>query len=297
LHYNSLLRRYFWSGVLDADGSYKNEISLCSKSKFFVQSFGTFLADHNIPFKIRKLKNSLEDGYTLKTSVQFKKETGDLLLPRHVKKIQDYQDYINSKTYRPRKIQTDEISHLIKTNQNLRFKSFNKDHIIVNNSQKYFNFTHIANLGILHCQEFLKRLRKHLVWTQKQLADYLRISEKVLTSYENSSDITIRLLEKLLPLFPKDYPKSLMLFLKQNNLTTFRSRKTIAKLPFQPSEELLELIQQLKLRRGYLLIHPVNDHKEKVLIALGNFFTISKPTGYKLSNSVIFYFVKTFCKI
>ncbi len=296
LHFDDLLRRHFWSGVLDADGSYKKEISLCSKSKFFVQAFGSFLLDYNISFKIRKLRNSLADGYTLKTSVQFKKEIGSLLFPRHVKKIQDFQDYITSKTYRPRKKHNDNLAELQNKNQDLYFKSFNQDKIISEGSRSFFDFS-LPHLGVLHCQEFLKALRIHLSWTQQQLADYLFLPKNVVNSYEHTSDITLQLLEKLLPLFPDKQPKSLILFLQQNDLVVFRSRKTIATLPLQPSDELLSLLQQLELRRGYLLINPKNGHKDQVRGKLSNYFSIPKPVGYKLSNSVVYQFARTFCQI
>ncbi|GAI84742.1 unnamed protein product, partial [marine sediment metagenome] len=165
----------------------------------------------------RKLKNSLADGYTLKTSVQFKKEIGSLLLPRHVRKLPDFQDYISSKTYRPRKKHEDYLSELQNKNKDLRFRSFNQDKILSKESKSFFDFSLLPQLGVLHFQVLLKDLRTHLSWTQRQLADYLSIPKKMLSSYENSSDITIQLLEKLLSLFPEHYPKSLMLFLKNYN--------------------------------------------------------------------------------
>ena len=294
---DELLRRHFWSGVLDADGSYKKQISLCSRSKLFVQSFGIFLSDHNIDFKIRKLRNSLYDGYTLVTDVKAKRILGELLLPRHIDKLPDFQTYIKSKIYQPRKRRTDELSLLMKEKQNLKFQSFNEDLIIFEESQQFFDFSQLQGLAVLHFQDMLKNLRKHHTWTQKQLADYLLIPEKVLTSYENKINLSIQLLEKLLPLFPKEQPKTLMLFLQKNDLIYFRSRKTIAKLDLQPTNELLSIVRNLELRRNYLLINHTGKNKEVFLETIANHFAITKPKSYKLSNSVIFHFTKTFCNI
>ncbi|MBA7702159.1 hypothetical protein ES703_110916 [subsurface metagenome] len=88
-----------------------------------------------------------------------------------------------------------------------------------------------------------------------------------------------------------------MMFLNQNNLTCLRSRKTVARLPIQPSDELLKLLQQLELRRGYLFINPKNKQKENASSKLAEYFRVTQPIGYKLSNSVIYLFVKTFCQI
>ncbi len=293
--FDTLLRRHFWSGALDADGCYKRQVSFCSKSESFVQVFGSFLTEYQVPFKVRKIINYADNGYNLITNVSAKRIVGQLLLPRHVIKILDFNKYVNSKIYQPRRKHTDELALQIEEKQELRFQSFNTKNIFIDDSQKFFNFSLLLDLGVLHCQAFLKSLRKFLSWTQKQLATYLEIPEKVLTSYEHGSDISIKLLEKLLPLSPEDQPKTLMLFLSQNDLVFFRSRKTVARLPLQPGENFLKILQQLELRRGYLLINPKNGQKERVGIELSNFFSIPKPTGYKLSNSVIYLFAKTFC--
>ncbi|MGC9778983.1 MAG: helix-turn-helix domain-containing protein [Candidatus Heimdallarchaeota archaeon] len=294
---DNLLRIHFWSGVLDADGTYIKCLGLTSKSKFLIQDFGSFLKANNILYKIRSGSKYGRLAFDLITSPRSKREVGKLLIPRHPDKKKDFQAYVSSKIYRPRKKYSDELAQLKATNHDLHFKIFNQDKILSEESRFFFDFSLLPNFGVLHCQELLKDLRTHLSWTQKQLADYLEIQEKMLTSYENSSDITIQLLEKLLPLFPKHHPKSLMLFLQQNNLTLFRSRKTVAGLPFQPSDELLTLLQKLELRRGYLLINPQNGQKEGVRAELARFFVIPKPSGYKFSNSVIYSFAKTFCTI
>ena len=293
---NDLLRRHFWSGVLDADGCYKKQISLSSSSKIFVQSFGEFLSDHDINFKIRKLQNPSYDGYTLTTDVKAKRILGRLLLPRHIDKLPEFQNYIKSKIYQSRKIRNDEISLLMKEKHNLRFKSFNEKNIINEKSQQFFDFSNLHRLAVLQCQGLLKGLRKHLSWSQKELANYLSIPEKVLTSYENRIDLPIQLLEKLLPLFPDKQPKTLMLFLQKNNLNHFRSRKTVAKLDLQPTKELSSIVKNLELRRNYLLIKFDGEDKEAFLKKLANHFEITRPTSYKLSNSVIFKFAKIFCK-
>ena len=294
---NDLLRRHFWSGVLDADGSYKKQISLSSKSKLFVQSFGEFLSDHHINFKIRKLQNPSYEGYTLTTDVKAKRILGQLLLPRHIEKLPDFENYIRSKIYQSRKIRNDEISLLMKEKQNLRFKSFNEKNIINEKSQQFFDFSKLHGIAVQQCQELIKDLRTHLSWTQKKLAEYLSIPVKVLTSYENKTDLSIQLVEKLLHLFPQEQPKTLMLFLEANNLNYFRSRKTIAKLDLQPTEELLSIVNNLELRRNYLLIKYEGNNKEVFQKKLANHFVIRKPTSYKLSNSVILHFAQTFCNI
>ncbi len=297
LKHDKHFRRHFWSGVLDADGSYKRYIGLTSKTQVLIEDFGSFLQEQDISFKIRSGQKYGRESFDLLIHPLFKREVSQLLIPRHPVKKQEFQTYTAGKIYRPRKKYSDEFALLQQENQELRFHTFNIKQMVSDGSQTFFDFSVLPTLGVLQCQDLLKALRIHLSWTQRQLADYLLIPEKMITSYERTSDITIQLLEKLLPFFPESQPKSLMLFLKQNDLITFRSRKTVAMLPLQPSNELLKLLQQLELRRDYLLINPKNGHKDQVRGKLSNYFSIPKPVGYKLSNSVVYQFARTFYQI
>ncbi|MHA1309226.1 MAG: hypothetical protein ACTSO7_18650, partial [Candidatus Heimdallarchaeota archaeon] len=52
------LRWQFWSGVLDADGSYKSVVSFCSSSQFFVNELTKVLDKYNIHFSHRIIKGN-----------------------------------------------------------------------------------------------------------------------------------------------------------------------------------------------------------------------------------------------
>jgi len=296
-NYDELLRRHFWSGALDADGSYKGQISFCSTSESFIQVFGSFLAHHQIQYKVRELDKNPKGGYVLNTNVNSKEKLQHLLFPRHAEKIRDFQAYVKSKTYTPRQNRSDTLTKMLQAQKSLHFQAFDEEKIIEENGQRFFNFSLLPTLGILQCQELLKTLRNYLSWTQKEIAEFLTIPEKVFTSYENVTDIPIRLLEKLLPLFPKQQPKAVMSFLQENNLFFFRSRKTVARLDIQPSEKLLDLLKNLELRRGYLLINCQRDEKETFHKKLEKYFALTNILDNKLSNSVLYQFAKTFCKV
>jgi len=293
--FNEEHRKHFWSGVLDADGCYLKQTSLCSKSKSFVDSFGDFLTDYNIQFKIRSISTDLGDGFVLRTKAEDKKKIAQIIQPRHIIKLKDFQKYIYSKTYKPRKNRTDSLTIQLKTNQNLKFNKFNDSTIKIINGNKFFDFSLLPELGVLNCQQLIKEIRTNKGWTLQKLANFLDISKERLFSYEHNTAIPIEYLRKLHTLYYQN-SNQFILFLKKNNLMFYNSRKTEARLDLQPSKYLLDLISHLGLRRNYLLINYSKEDIEQFYLTLAKYFSIHPPINNRIGNSVLYKYVKTFFK-
>ncbi len=275
------LRWQFWSGVLDADGSYKQQVNFCSSSEFFVKEFANVLEKHNIEYTPHTIKSDLGIGYSLVIKAFSKETLSQYLHPRHPIKKQEFLHYLSKKGY--------------KKSINYIALDFNPNMLISINDVEFFDFSLLNTFHVVGCAKFLRMVRKVWAWTQQELASYLIIPKSQLASYEYRDNLPIPLLEKLLPKIP-DAPKSLMPFLVANKLEYFRSRRAVARLDLQPNKELLALVKKLSMRRGYLFVRSAFNNNPSVLKEIAGYFDLL-TTSTQLQNSVLQQYLKTFFKV
>ena len=277
LQTDELLRWAFWSGALDADGSYKTNVNFCSSSEFFVNEFVKVLNKYHIKYTFRIINTEYGISYAVNIKATSKDILEKYLKPRHPSKQKEFRQYLNRKKY-----------HLVTDPIKYQVSDVNPDAILTLNREIYFNFALIPNLNVMNCAPFLKTARKIWSWTQQELADYLGILKGNLASYEYRNSLPISLLEKLLPKLT-DAPTDLMPFLLKNNLELFRSRKTQARLDLQPNTKLQQLVKNLSIRKRYLLMEqPADLYK-----TLSDYFSV-KVINNQLLNSVLYQYITTF---
>ncbi len=278
------LRWEFWSGVLDADGSYKNNVNFCSSSKFFVKEFVKVLTNYNIKYSTRTINTEFGTSYSLDIKATSKDLLSKFLHPRHPLKRKEYHRYLSKKRL-----------HLIEDPNKYRIDNINLETIITLNGESYFNFALIPNLNVNNCTEFMRTVRKIWSWTQQELADFLTIPKGHLAAYERRNSFPLPLLVKLLPKL-LNTSEQLMQFLVENKLEYFRSRKAMARLDLQPNEKLLNLVKNLAIRRRYLLIKQPAEKKTDLHKTLSDYFGV-KVTNNQLQNSVLYQYITTFFRI
>ncbi len=275
------LRWEFWSGALDADGSYKDNVSFSSSSKFFAYEFARVLDVNKIKYSLTEREVDLGTGYTVNIKAISKDILSNVLHPRHpIKKI-DFNEYLTRQRY-----------NLVNHSTDFLIYDFNPKMILSLQGENYFNFSLLTTLHVVGCTIFLRNVRNNFSWTQQDLAEYLGISKGKLASYEYSDSLPIPLLEKLL-LMISSTPINLMPFLHKYKLDLFHSRKTQARLDLQPNEKLLSLVRNLSLRNRYLLILSTSENKEILYKNISDYFGI-KVTNNKILNSVLKLYLKTF---
>ncbi|MHA1185443.1 MAG: hypothetical protein ACTSXA_12665 [Candidatus Heimdallarchaeota archaeon] len=275
------LRWEFWSGALDADGSYKSTVNFCSSSKYFINEFVKVLNIYNIKYSTRTIKTEFGISYAVNIKASSKDLLGKFLQPRHPSKQKDFQNYLNKKR-----------RHIIDDPINYQINRFNPESILTFNNEHYFNFTLLPNLNVINCTSLLQTVRKIWSWTQQDLADYLKIPKGQLASYEYRNSLPLQLLEKLLPKLP-NAPNKLMPFLVENKLDLFRSRKTIARLDLQPNSTLLALVKNLSMRKRYLLIEKSENSESDLYKSLSDYFSINISNN-QIQNSVLYQYINTF---
>lgn len=277
------LRWAFWSGLLDADGSYKKQISFSSASKSFIDSFSKVLQKYKIHYTIRTLKSKYGTSFELRIKTISKSIIEKYLQPRHPIKKKELLAYLSQKQYKPRTKQT----------ENLKISDFNAESLTQIGNVVYFNFELLQQLSVLNSHHYLTELRKTYDWTQEELADLLNISKSQLASYEYRSNFPIKYLLQILHLLPNS-PTSLMVFLNGEQLYYYRSRKTIARLDLQPNKKLLSIMRNFEIRQKYLAINYSGEDLNEFYSKIGDYFAVPHPTTNQFNNSVILLYAKTF---
>lgn len=276
------LRWAFWSGLLDADGSYKKQISFSSSSKNFIDSFSKVLQKYKIQYTIRSLNSKYGTSYELRIKTTSKPLIAKYLQPRHPIKRKDLIAYLSQKQYKPRTTQAD-----------FKIRDFNPESLTQIGNIIYFNFELLPQLSVMNSHHYLIELRKTYDWTQRDLADFLNISKSQLTSYENRSNFPIKHLLQILHLLPNS-PTSLMVFLHEEHLYYYRSRKTKARLDLQPNNKLLSIMRNFEIRQKYLAINYSGENLNDFYTKIGDYFAVPYPTTNQFNNSVILLYAKTF---
>lgn len=276
------LRWQFWSGVLDADGSYKRSVSFSTSSKFFALEFIHVLTDFGISQAFSERQTDFGVGFTVYIKAKSKAILSRLLLPRHPIKKREFETYLSLQRY-----------NLTSSSTDHQYIDYKHGAILTFNGTQYFDFSQLPSLHVIKCAKFLQSARKLWSLTQKEMADFLGISKGLLASYEYRDSLPLSLLENLLPKLPAA-PNHLMVFLDTNNLMYFRSRRSHARLSLQPSNKLLSLIKNLSQRNRYLLIHSSRDEASNIPDTLCEYFDVKTSNINQIHNTVLQLYLKTF---
>ncbi|MGC9778135.1 MAG: hypothetical protein HZR80_02720 [Candidatus Heimdallarchaeota archaeon] len=246
------LRSYYWSGVMDADGSYKNgSVTLVSASEKFVSDFHSFLKEHNI---ITKITSRDDKTYVIYIPSKFHSILKKIIFCFHPEKKKEF-------------------NMLEKANPRIGryFAGFNQSKL----TESYFDFTLLRKVAVLGLSSYILTLRDDL--RRNAFAKKTGIHPGTLKGIEEGiHGITLADLKKVLTF--KGY--SLMPFLEQKSdkLRYYKKNSYPVKMDVKPNPHLSLLSRQMIFYKN--LIRIINTQPEFVT-------KIEEHFDIKISNNTI----------
>jgi transcriptional regulator with XRE-family HTH domain len=262
---NPVFRSYYWSGVMDADGSYKNRnVRFASASKDFTEDLQSYLLEHDIVTKL----DPREDGtFFIFIPNKYHCKLRNLLVCMHPEKQKEFQQL--------------SVSYL---NQPKSFVKIKEENLF----NGYFNFKLLKGLYVLGLakQFLLLRNGKSLSYLAKELGT----NHQTLSNIEKEiRGISISLLEKLLSL--KNI--KLMPFLSQHNdiVSYYKANSKTLKLPVKPDTRFINTASNLSYYKNKIVLKNDIEHTRNNLQEI---FDLKVYDNY-ITDKVIMNFYKTFC--
>lgn len=260
-------RSYYWSGVMDADGSYaRRNITLTSASLRFVQDFAKYLSSLTIQSKITERNDGTNQVYVPRRFHDIYKEHFKCLHPE--------------KRYEFMKLKKGGIHELSKAQEFVKFDESK----IVNGC---FDFSFLKKIQIVGLGSYLREKRGKK--TMKQFAKEFGISHGNISQLEsNKSAISIELLSNIL----FEEKESLMPFLLVNrNLVRFRKMSSPPiRLDLKPNKTLIFLAKKMLIYKTSISL-PKDDINLKNRIK--DYFEV-KISNTRINNRLLQYYLTTF---
>ncbi|MHA1125527.1 MAG: hypothetical protein ACTSO7_04280 [Candidatus Heimdallarchaeota archaeon] len=256
-------RSYYWSGVMDSDGSYKNRhVTLCSASEDYILSFISYLSVKGIKATFRRRKDNTFVAYI---PSRFHKLILQNLVCKHPEKQGEF-------------LQLEQSGSLSEK----YFEKFNQATL----HGDYFDLQLIDRISIVGLEGFVKQKRG--------LEKRTNFARKIGVNYHKIIDIELRkqnlTLDVLSALFPSK--EALLNFLSKNQ-RSIRFKLINAhpvKIELFPTNYFTQLSLQLKYYKNSITIPNKNiSLKEK----LEDYFDII-ISNYKITNRFILRFYQTF---
>lgn len=285
VHNNELFRSSFWSGLMDADGSYKRVIGFASASKRLRLDFATFLTQHQIDYRFYEQEVCGGLTYSLNVAGESRKQFAKLINSNHPEKLQELQSLLSRKVYRfsPRIHTVRKIGTW--QGQVIGFKQGKL-------ASGYFDFSKVP-INIVNIGGYIRKLRLSNEQTQAELAGKLNIAQGMLSKYE-SNTISIPIHTFLILL--QQYHLSMESLLSEYSILAFQLSKSSCCFPVKPNTKLLNLMAGLQFTdNGYFyIIGRLNISLEEYKQALSDYFLITIPPSMKFYNAVLREFYKEF---
>jgi len=262
---NPTSRSYYWSGVMDADGSYKNKsVTFSSASLSFVEDFKSFLLYHNIESKLTERD---DNTITLYIPARFHIRFSKLLKCLHPEKKLDF-DILKKVPFRT-----------------VMFFTQYNDSSQING---YFDLRLIDNLSITGLGETIRQIRGKQA--RRSFIEQVSISERSLYDIEKGKmSINIKLLDEILKL----NNHQLMPFLAKENSCLYHIRSSEhVKLPTHPSSTLSSLLKPLLFHKKIVRIPENNTELVQIL---EEYFQITIQDN-KISNKLLLQFFSLYCE-
>jgi len=260
-------RKHYWSGVMDADGSYANRnVTLTTTSKDFAKDFILFLKS----IQIQSTLHTRDDG------------TYQVYIPRKYQEIYKIHLICNHPIKRKEFLQLRKGGNR-KSTKAYRFQDFDQKKLL----NGYFNFTLLKNLQIVGLGSYVKEKRQQT--TQQEYAEKLGISTKTLQLIENGTNaLSLEILEKIL----LEEKLSLMQFLVYygRKIKFRRYRAAPVYLDFKPNDLLNYFAKKMIFYENSIRI---NSDDKKLLSDIELHFGLNIENNV-IRNGVVRYFFKTF---
>jgi len=232
-------RNLFWRGAMDADGSFKKQITFTSASERFVQDYRLFLESLNMECTIQQ------------------KASGPFSLYIYAKEKLRYVELIGS--LNPKK--SDDLFDFLQRNRKYtEFVGLKKNSLTKNG---YFNFDLLDSLYISGLGHLLKEYKEG-----RSYAEMDKILDITRGSYTNMEKdirgLPYLILKKLVCASPnKDISVYDILIENSDKIKFHVSTSLPLKLPFKPSKELEFLFAFTEPKLNYVLLTKEDDQLKK----------------------------------
>jgi len=283
---NDSFRQFFYTGLMDSDGTYKATIGFGTASKKLLTDFSLFLNQHEINY--RYYNQSVFGGttYSFNITGESRKRFAQLIGSRHPVKQGELETLLKRRINRFAKRGSTLIAQGYWGGQ---VTNFNKLKLIDN----YFNYSLTPQFALRDIGFHLKVLRTKHKLKQKALLDELNIPQTLYSKYErNITSVPIATLTRIL----FRYNETLDDFLKDFQKINVQLNNSFCKLATQPSNLLLKLLQGLQFKSSYILIRGLSDiDLSNYKNNLCDYFGINIENIPRFNNAILYEFVKEFC--
>ncbi len=263
-------RSHYWSGVMDADGSYANgSVTFTSASQEYALDFINFLNIINIKATLRNRKDNTFRVYIPRKYNEYYKQNLFSVHPEKRKQFHDLKE-----------------GNERKAKNAMYFQGFNSNYI----SNGLFDFSKLDGIQIIGLENYIRESRAEK--TQTGYAKDLKISSIHLHNLETSkSAISIPVLLRILDI--EKIQIMPLLFRYGRDLSYRRLSASPVYLDLMPNDKLIQYTRKMIFYNKYIRI----DSKKKELVdKIGNHFGISIKDNL-ITNGTIRYFFKMICKI
>ena len=234
-------RSYYWSGVMDADGSYKKRnVRFVSASKKFTLNLQTYFQEQDI---ITKLESRDDGTYLLYVPNRYHNKIRNVLICLHPEKLDEFLQLSTSYTNQPKS-----------------FVKIKNENLI----DGFFNFRLLKGVYILGLAKEIRSMRGSQ--SLRSFANKLEVYHHTIMEIEKKNQgIELHLLDKLLTF--NDY--SLMPFLESYSKSIrykMKNTNTI-KLPIKPTQLLEITAKNLRFFKHTIIINDAKitrDNLEKL---------------------------------
>ncbi len=264
---NEPFRSAYWSGVMDADGSYSSrKVVFTSASMQYALDFKAFLETLGIK---SKYSSRSDNTYTIYVPAKFHQIYKTKMISLHPEKKLQFMQLRKGRE--------------VKSKEGYIFQGFKEESQI----NGFFNFALLDNIQILGLDEFLKSKRG-----KKTLVEYakeINVDSSGLQKAETkTAALSLNALQKILT----KNNLSLMLFLFQygKNLQFRRIKAPPVYLDFKPNNTLEYFTRKMIFYNGYIAI---DSNDEKLKQQLEDHFGI-QIEKFRIHNGVVRHFFKTF---
>jgi len=263
-------RSQYWSGVMDADGSYINgNVKLVSASEVYIKDFIQFLKTMAIQTKCVDRGDGTCQAYIPRKFHHIYKKNMNCFHPE--KKL----DFLKLKQGREKS----------KTNAKY-FHTFNESKIV----NDYFNFENISGLQVFGAGNDIKSLRGDLL--QKEFSKSIGITASMLSQIErNRTAVSIDVIQKILQQ-TTNFDLMSWLFSLGRSIQFRRGNAKPVYLELKPSLDLEYIVKKLVFYPTSIRL--VSDDNNNFIEKVENKFGIEIKNNL-ITNGVLRYYFSTFC--
>ncbi|MHA1211260.1 MAG: LAGLIDADG family homing endonuclease [Candidatus Heimdallarchaeota archaeon] len=265
-HLGSPFRNYYWRGAMDADGSFKNQLTFTSASEKFTFDFQLFLESINISSTIKQKPSG---PYRLYIPAKNKLKYVQLVGALNPKKSEDLLDFLQ------RKRNYSVFNGIKKT-------SLTKD--------GYFNFDLLDSLFVLGLGDLLKVYRSEKSYTT--MDEQFELSHGSYTKMEkNQRSLPYSMLKEVISNYPNAINTIYDVLEQYSGSIRFQvSNSNSIKLPLKPSEKLVNILPSFDPKINYVLVTMLDNQLES---AIKEIFDIT-ITDARINCRMLLHFLVTF---